>query len=93
MSNLYGEFPQKECVDFCQSAFSRDLVRENTLTVKGSILPVFVLDGTNKREEVPSMPGVERLSIDLLIVLAKECVSLGIPAMALFPVIESDLKV
>ena len=92
MSNSYGEFPQKRMRRLRQSTFSRDLVRENTLTVKDLILPVFVLDGTNKREEVPSMPGVERLSIDLLIVLAKECVSLGIPAMALFPVIESDLK-
>ena len=75
MSNSYGEFPQKRMRRLRQSTFSRDLVRENTLTVKDLILPVFVLDGTNKREEVPSMPGVERLSIDLLIVLAKECFS------------------
>ncbi|MGE7990729.1 porphobilinogen synthase [Pseudomonas sp. NPDC089554] len=72
--------------------FSRRLVRENTLTVDDLILPVFVLDGENRREEIPSMPGVERLSIDLLLEAAQEWVRLGIPALALFPVTPSEKK-
>lgn len=66
--------------------FSRRLVRENQLSVDDLIYPVFVLDGTNRRETVASMPGVERLSIDLLLKEAEEWVALGIPALALFPV-------
>ncbi len=66
--------------------FSRRLVRENQLSVDDLIYPVFVLDGTNRRETVTSMPGVERLSIDLLLQEAEEWVALGIPALALFPV-------
>ena len=72
--------------------FSRRLVRENTLTVDDLILPVFVLDGENRREEVPSMPGVERLSIDLLLEAAQSWVELGIPALALFPVTPVEKK-
>lgn len=72
--------------------FSRRLVRENQLCVDDLILPVFVLDGSNRREEVPSMPGVERLSIDLLLKAAEEWVELGIPALALFPVTPSEIK-
>ncbi len=72
--------------------FSRRLVRENQLSVDDLILPVFVLDGTNRREEVPSMPGVERLSIDLLLKEAEEWVALGIPALALFPVTPIEKK-
>lgn len=66
--------------------FSRRLVRENQLCVDDLIYPVFVLDGNNRRETVPSMPGVERLSIDLLLEEAEQWVALGIPALALFPV-------
>jgi porphobilinogen synthase len=66
--------------------FSRRLVRENVLTVDDLILPVFVLDGENRREAVASMPGVERLTIDLLLEEAANWVELGIPALALFPV-------
>ena len=67
--------------------FSRRLVRENVLTTNDLILPVFVLDGENRREAVASMPGVERLTIDqLLIEEAANWVELGIPALALFPV-------
>src|SRR3989338_3930270 len=66
--------------------FSRRLVRENQLTVDDLILPVFVLDGENRREAIDSMPGVERLSIDLLLQEAETWVALGIPALALFPV-------
>ena len=72
--------------------FSRRLVRENQLSVDDLILPVFVLDGTNRREEVPSMPGVERLSIDRLLEAAQEWVDLGIPALALFPVTPVEKK-
>lgn len=72
--------------------FSRRLMREHTLTVDDLILPVFVLDGENRRESVPSMPGVERLSIDLLLEEAAELVALGIPAVALFPVTSPEKK-
>ncbi len=72
--------------------FSRRLVRENQLSVDDLILPVFVLDGSNRREAVPSMPGVERLSIDLLLKEAEEWVELGIPALALFPVTPVEKK-
>src|SRR5690606_31418362 len=72
--------------------FSRRLVRENVLTVDDLILPVFVLDGENQREAVTSMPGVERLSIDLLLQEAETWVELGIPALALFPVTPVEKK-
>ncbi len=72
--------------------FSRRLVRENRLSVDDLILPVFVLDGDNRREAVPSMPGVERLSIDLLLKEAEHWVELGIPALALFPVTPLEKK-
>lgn len=70
----------------------RGLVREHTLTINDLIYPVFVLDGENRREAVTSMPGVERLSIDLLVAAAAEWVALGIPALALFPVTPSTAK-
>ncbi len=72
--------------------FSRRLMRENTLTVDDLIYPVFVLEGSNQTETVPSMPGVERMSIDLLVKEAEELAKLGVPAMALFPVTPSDVK-
>lgn len=72
--------------------FSRRLMRENVLTVDDLILPVFVLDGENQREAVASMPGVERLSIDLLLKEAEAWVELGIPALALFPVTPVEKK-
>ena len=72
--------------------FTRRLVRENALSVNDLIYPVFVLDGEKKREAVASMPGVERLSLDLLLPVAETCVKLGIPVMALFPVIDASLK-
>lgn len=67
-------------------------MRESKLSVDDLILPVFVVEGKNVRVPVPSMPGVERLSLDLLCKLAEECVELGIPVMALFPSIEDNLK-
>ena len=72
--------------------FSRRLMREHTLTVDDLIYPVFVLEGSNQTEAVPSMPGVERKSIDLLVEEASELAELGIPAMALFPVTPADVK-
>jgi porphobilinogen synthase len=72
--------------------FSRRLMRENSLSVDDLIYPVFVLEGKGQREEVASMPGVERLSIDELMKDAKEIVALGIPAIALFPVTPTEAK-
>lgn len=72
--------------------FSRRLVRENKLSVDDLIYPVFVLEGTNQREAVPSMPGVERLSIDLLVESAKTWADLGIPMLAIFPVTPIEAK-
>jgi len=72
--------------------FSRRLMRENVLTTNDLIYPVFVLDGENRVEEVASMPGVKRQSIDVLLKTAGECVALGIPLLALFPVVESKFK-
>jgi porphobilinogen synthase len=75
-----------------KDAFSRAMMREHVLTPADLIYPVFVLDGQNQREAVASMPGVERLSVDLLLGVAEDCVSLGIPVLALFPVINPSLK-
>jgi porphobilinogen synthase len=75
-----------------RDAFTRNLVREHALTPHDLIYPVFVLDGTSQRQDVKSMPGVQRLSIDHLLPVAAQCVQLGIPAIALFPVIDSALK-
>ena len=72
--------------------FSRRLMRETTLTPNDLIWPVFVLEGQGQREAVPSMPGVERLSIDLLVEAAREAHQLGIPVMALFPVTPLEVK-
>jgi len=75
-----------------QNEFSRRLMRENDLSVSHLIYPMFVISGENIRESIPSMPGIERLSIDQLLKDAKECFDLGIPAIALFPVVEDELK-
>ena len=75
-----------------QNEFSRRLMRENDLSVSHLIYPMFVISGENIRESIPSMPGIHRLSIDQLLKDAKECFDLGIPAIALFPVIEDALK-
>ncbi len=72
--------------------FSRRLVREHALSVNDLIYPVFVLEGDKRRESVGSMPGVDRVSHDLLLPVAEKCVDLGIPVMALFPVISAHLK-
>jgi porphobilinogen synthase len=87
-----GQYPNKRMRRMRHDAFSRDLMREYVLTSKDFIYPVFVLEGSNKTEEVKSMPGVQRKSLDLLLKEAEQCVKLGIPVMAIFPVIDSSLK-
>lgn len=72
--------------------FSRNLIRENQLSANDLILPLFVIEGENKSEPVPSMPGVNRLSIDLLVEKARDIYSLGVPALVLFPVIGEQAK-
>lgn len=72
--------------------FSRRLMRENQLTINDLIYPMFVIEGHNVREPVRSMPGVERLSIDLLVAEAEELVALGIPMIAIFPVVSAEKK-
>ena len=75
-----------------RDSFTRNLVRENAVTPHDLIYPVFVTEGQQQRYPIASMPGVERLSLDLLLPVAEECVALGIPVMALFPVIDASLK-
>ncbi len=75
-----------------RDAFTRNLVREHALSPHDLIYPVFVVDGKQQRQTILSMPGVERLSLDLLLPVAEECVRLGIPVLALFPVIDPALK-
>ena len=72
--------------------FSRRLMRENRLDVDDLIYPMFIIEGENQREAVPSMPGIERVSIDQLLIEAGQCVQLGIPAIALFPVAGDSKK-
>ena len=74
------------------STFSRNLMREHSLSVQDLIYPVFIIEGDKQRETIASMPGIERLSLDQLIIEATELHSLGIPAVALFPVIDPKLK-
>ncbi|MGJ7557902.1 porphobilinogen synthase [Variovorax sp. RB3P1] len=75
-----------------RDAFTRNLVREHALTAHDLIYPVFVQEGEKRRDAVSSMPGVDRLSLDLLLPVAEQCVKAGIPVMALFPVIDASLK-
>jgi len=87
-----GAYPVTRMRRLRANEFSRRLVRESSLTPADFIFPVFVVEGTGQRELIPSMPGIERLSIDLLNQLAGEIVSLGIPAIALFPVVPTEKK-
>ena len=87
-----SKFPAIRMRRMRKDAFSRAMMRENVITAADLIYPVFILDGQNRREAVPSMPGVERVSVDLLLPIAEECVALGIPVLALFPVIDASLK-
>jgi porphobilinogen synthase len=87
-----GRFPRTRPRRMRRDDFSRRLMQENVLTVNDLIYPVFVIDGSNRTEAVASMPGVQRQSIDVLLNTAEECARLGIPALALFPVVEQAAK-
>ena len=91
-STPYAPYPLGRPRRLRRDAFTRNLVRENTLTPHDLIYPVFVVDGKSQRVPIASMPGVERVSLDLLLPVAEECVRLGIPVMALFPVVDQSLK-
>lgn len=88
----FGQFPERRMRRLRRTAFLRDLVRESRLSPSDFIYPVFILDGSRQRQAIASMPGIERVSIEWLMPIAEEAVRLGIPALALFPVIESALK-
>lgn len=90
--NIFDNYPGVRMRRMRRDDFSRRLMREHRVTVDDLIYPVFVLDGKERREPVASMPGVERLSLDRLLPVAEECVRLGVPVLALFPVIEGALK-
>ncbi len=91
-SIITGQYPATRMRRMRRDPFSRAMMRENTLTAADLIYPVFILDGENQRQQVASMPGVERMSVDILMGVAEECVALGIPVLALFPVIDASLK-
>jgi porphobilinogen synthase len=86
------DFPAIRMRRMRRDTFSRALMRENTVTVDDLIYPVFVVEGTNRRDPVATMPGVDRISIDNLLKVAEECVKLGIPVLSLFPNIDPSLK-
>lgn len=88
----YGAFPSTRQRRNRMTDWSRRMVAETRLTSHDLILPVFVIDGKNERAAIPSMPGVERQSIDILLKTAKHAEKLGIPALALFPYIDASLK-
>jgi porphobilinogen synthase len=87
-----GKFPDKRPRRMRRDDFSRRMMRETVLTPDDFIYPVFVLDGARREEPVPSLPGVSRKSVDLLFRDAEQCVALGVPAIALFPVVPLELK-
>lgn len=88
----YSQFPQRRMRRMRRDKFSRRLMQETHLRIDDLIYPVFVLDGKNRIENVKSMPGVVRQSVDLLMTQAENCLQLGIPALAIFPVIDVELK-
>ena len=87
-----GQYPHKRMRRMRHDGFSRDLMREHVLTPSDFIFPVFVLEGSSRAEDVKSMPGVQRKTLDLLLKDAEQCVQLGIPVMAIFPVIDTPAK-
>jgi porphobilinogen synthase len=89
---MHAPFPANRPRRLRRDDFTRALVRETHLHASDLILPVFVLDGHDRVQDVASMPGVQRLSIDRLYAVAEDCVALGIPVLALFPVIDPALK-
>jgi porphobilinogen synthase len=92
MMTNYGQFPQKRMRRMRHDEFSRRLMRENCLLADDLIYPVFVLNGKNREEKIPSMPEITRLSADKLMRQAEKCLELGIPALAIFPVIDPEQK-
>jgi porphobilinogen synthase len=92
MNPISGKFPATRPRRMRKDDFSRRLMREHVVTADDLIYPVFVLDGERRTEAVASMPGVQRQSIDVLLETAAACVALGIPALALFPVVDQSLK-
>ncbi|MFB9137324.1 porphobilinogen synthase [Vibrio olivae] len=90
--SIQGQFPARRMRRVRKHDFSRRLVAENQLSVSDLIYPMFILMGKNRREEVESMPGVERLSIDLMLEEALYLANLGVPAIALFPVVTQEAK-
>ena len=90
--HLMPPYPASRPRRLRRDAAIRALVREHEVQARNLILPVFILDGQNQVQDVSSMPGVQRLSIDKLLPVAEDCVNLGIPVLALFPVIDQSLK-
>jgi porphobilinogen synthase len=90
--NALLNFPNHRPRRMRRDGWSRRLMQENMVSANDLIYPVFLLEGKGKSEAVTSMPGVNRLSLDLLMPVAQECVDLGIPVLALFPVIDASLK-
>ncbi|MGZ9089844.1 MAG: porphobilinogen synthase, partial [Rhodoplanes sp.] len=89
---FHGRFPQTRMRRNRSAHWARRMVAENVLVTADLIWPVFVVEGANRREPISSMPGVERLSCDLLLAAVEDAVALGVPAIAIFPFIEAHLK-
>lgn len=87
-----SEYPKTRMRRMRSAAFSRELMQENSLSVKDLIFPIFVIEGDNGRQNIASMPGIERVTIDQLVIEANQLNQLGVPAIALFPVTPSEQK-
>jgi porphobilinogen synthase len=90
--DILGGYPRRRMRRVRRDDFSRRMVREHMLTPDDFIYPLFVIEGEDLSQPVPSMPGVERLTLDLLLPVAERCLKLGVPAIALFPAIDPSLK-
>ncbi len=90
--NIYGNFPTVRMRRMRRDDYTRRLMREHVLTSNDLIYPVFVMEGTRRTQAVPSMPGVERMTLDKLLPVAERCLKLKVPVLALFPVIDAKLK-
>jgi len=90
--NIYGNFPTVRMRRMRRDDFTRRMMREHVLTANDLIYPVFVMEGAKKTQPVPSMPGVERMTLDKLLPVAERCLKLKVPVLALFPVIDAKFK-
>src|SRR4029078_10399156 len=90
--NFTGKFPERRLRRMRRDDFSRRLMREHRLSSDDLIYPAFVVEGSRREEPVLSLPGISRKSIDLLLGDAEQCMALGVPAIALFPVIPAVQK-